>query len=385
MQTHLHKITSKLPNAKTTIFTTVGVLASKYNAVNLSQGFPDFDMDPKLVQLVNSAMKKGCNQYAPMPGVFALREVISEKIESLYGATYHPENEITLTIGATQAIFTAITAFISPNDEVIVFKPAYDCYEPAIEVNGGIPVLIQLLGKNFKIDWEDFKNKITPRTKMVIINTPHNPSGTILSKEDVLQMQEILRDTNIIVISDEVYEHIVFDGRKHESFSKYSDLASRSFICSSFGKTFHATGWRLGYCAAPNELMKEFRKTHQFMVFSAHHPSQIALTEYIKSPESYLSLNSFFQEKRDFFLENIKDSRFKFTPCQGTYFQILDYSNITNESDVALCERLIVEHGLASIPLSVFNVNQLDNKQLRFCFGKKKETLKKAVEILNTL
>lgn len=385
MHTQLHKITSKLPNAKTTIFTTVGLLASKYNAVNLSQGFPDFDMDPKLVHLVNSAMKKGHNQYAPMPGLFTLREVISEKIESLYGATYHPENEITLTIGATQAIFTAITAFINPNDEVIVFKPAYDCYEPAIEVNGGIPVFVQLLDKNYKIDWEDFKNKITPRTKMVIINTPHNPSGTILSKEDVLQMQEILRDTNIIVISDEVYEHIVFDGRKHESFSKYPDLASRSFICSSFGKTFHATGWRLGYCAAPNELMKEFRKTHQFMVFSAHHPTQIALAEYVKFPENYLSLNSFFQEKRDFFLENIKDSRFEFTPCEGTYFQILDYSNITNESDVALCERLIVEHGLASIPLSVFNVNQLDNKQLRFCFGKKKETLKKAVEILNTL
>lgn len=385
MQTQLNKVTSKLPNVKTTIFTTVGILSKKYKAVNLSQGFPDFEMDTELIKLTNNAMKKGYNQYAPMQGVYALREVISEKIESLYGARYHPETEITITIGATQAIFTAITAFISPNDEVVVFKPAYDCYEPAIEVNGGIPIFVQLQSENHKIDWVDFKNKITSRTKMVIINTPHNPSGTILSKEDVLQMQEILRDTNIIVVSDEVYEHIVFDGKKHQSFSKYTDLASRSFICSSFGKTFHATGWRLGYCAAPEELMKEFRKTHQFNVFSCNHPTQIALAEYLKTPENYLSLNSFFQEKRDFFLESIKDSRFKFTPCEGTYFQLLDYSNITDESDVELAERLITEYGLASIPISVFNTNQIDNKQLRFCFGKKKETLEKAAEILNRI
>lgn len=385
MQTQLHKVTSKLPNAKTTIFTTVGILAAKYKAVNLSQGFPDFDMDPELIRLASNAMIKGHNQYAPMQGVYTLREIISEKIESLYGAKYHPDTEITITIGATQAIFTAITAFINPNDEVIVFKPAYDCYEPAIEVNGGIPVFVQLQGKDYKIDWVDFKNKITPRTKMVIINTPHNPSGTILSKEDVLQIQEILRDTNIIVVSDEVYEHIVFDGKEHQSFSKFSDLASRSFICSSFGKTFHATGWRLGYCVAPEELMKEFRKTHQFNVFSCHHPSQIALAEYLKTPENYLGLNSFFQEKRDFFLEHIRDSRFKFTPCEGTYFQLLDYSNITDESDIELAERLIIEYKLASIPISVFNTNQIDNKQLRFCFGKKKETLEKAAEILNRI
>lgn len=385
MQTQLNKVTSKLPNAKTTIFTTVGILAAKHKAVNLSQGFPDFDMDPELIKLVNNAMEKGHNQYAPMQGVYALREIISEKIESLYGAKYHPDTEITITIGATQAIFTAITAFVNPKDEVIVFKPAYDCYEPAIKVNGGIPIFVQLQGKDYKIDWADFKNKITPRTKMVVINTPHNPSGTILSKEDVLQMQEILKGTNIIVVSDEVYEHIVFDGKKHQSFSKYPDLASRSFICSSFGKTFHATGWRLGYCAAPEELMKEFRKTHQFNVFSCNHPSQIALAEYLKTPENYLGLNSFFQEKRDFFLESIKESRFKFTPCEGTYFQLLDYSDITDESDVELAERLIIEHKLASIPISVFNTDQIDNKQLRFCFGKKKETLEKAAEILNRI
>ncbi|NJB71563.1 methionine aminotransferase [Saonia flava] len=378
-------ITSKLPNVKTTIFTTVNSLAKKHNAINLSQGFPDFEMDKELIYLVEKAMKGNYNQYAPMQGAFVLREIISEKIEALYGKKYHPETEITITIGATQAIFSTITAFIRPNDEVIVFKPAYDCYEPAIEVNGGIPVFVQLKSKDYKIDWDDLKNKISSKTKMIIVNTPHNPSGTILSEMDVLKLQEILKDTNIIVVSDEAYEHIVFDGKEHQSFSKFNDLASRSFICASFGKTFHATGWKMGYCAAPKELMKEFQKTHQFNVFSAHHPTQIALAEYLKNPKNYLGLSNFFQDKRDFFLEGIKESRFKFSPSAGTYFQLLDYSAISNENDIKFSERLISEYKLACIPISVFNTDDIDNKQLRFCFGKKKKTLKKAMDILNRI
>lgn len=380
-----NQITSKLPNAETTIFTTVGLLSRKYNAINLSQGFPDFSMDSVLVDLVSKAMKNGYNQYAPMQGILALRERLSEKIETLYGANYNPENEITITAGATQAIFTAITAFVDKGDEVIVFKPAFDCYEPAIEVNGGVAIFCQLKKKTYEIDWDDFKSKITPKTKMVIINTPHNPSGTILSEKDILKFQAILRDTDIIVISDEVYEHITFDGLTHHSFSKYSDLASRSFICCSFGKTFHATGWKIGYCAGPKELMDEFQKTHQFNVFCTSHPVQVGLAEYLKEENSYLELGTFFQEKRDYFLSAISNSRFKFTPSKGTYFQLLDYSAITDESDVVFAKRLVTEYGIASIPISIFNENNREDGCLRFCFAKKKETLAKAAEILNRI
>lgn len=373
---------SKLPNVKTTIFTTVGNLARKHNAIDLSQGFPNFEADHKLMDLVSQAMKEGHNQYAAMPGYYGLREIISEKIEKLHGKQYHPESEITVTVGATQAIYTAITAFVHSGDEVIVIKPAYDCYEPAIEINGGILVYFQLNARDYKVNWEEFKNKITPKTKMVVINTPHNPSGRIFSKDDMLQLQEILRPTNIILISDEVYEHIIFDGEEHQSVSRFDDLASRSFICASFGKTFHVTGWKMGYCAAPTALMHEFRKTHQFAVFCVDHPVQRALAEYLKNEKTYLDLNDFYEEKRNFFLKGLKETKFKFTPSQGTYFQLVDYTAITDEADEDLAKRLIVEHKLASIAISSFNVANRQDGVLRFCFAKKKETLRQALDIL---
>ncbi|TLP77360.1 methionine aminotransferase [Maribacter sp. ACAM166] len=373
---------SKLPDVKTTIFTTVGTLARKHNAIDLSQGFPNFDADPKLLSLVTDAMESGHNQYAPMPGYLGLREVISEKIETLHNHRYNPENEITVTVGATQAIYTAITAFIGLGDEVIVIKPAYDCYEPAIALNGGKAIYVQLNAPDYTIDWSDFKEKISNRTKMVIINTPHNPSGKILSKQDMLMLQELLKPTNSILLSDEVYEHIIFDGETHHSASRFKDLAERSFICASFGKTFHVTGWKIGYCAAPAELMNEFRKVHQFAVFCVDHPVQRALAMYLKNTAHYLELNNFYQQKRDFFLNGIKASRFKFTPSQGTYFQLLDYTDITMENDESLGKRLIVDHRLASIPISSFNIKNRNDHMLRFCFAKKQDTLEKAIEIL---
>lgn len=381
----INQINSKLPDLPTSIFTIMSKLAAKHNAINISQGFPDFDTDPVLIKLVADAMRAGYNQYAPMAGIYSFREAICQKIEALYGAKYHPESEVTVTSGATEAIYSTISAFVSAGEEVLVIKPAYDCYEPAILANGGIPVFIQLNNKDFKMDWGVFRSKITPKTRMVIINTPHNPSGTIFSKEDMLQLQGALKDTNIILLSDEAYEHIVFDGLAHESVSKYPELVSRSVVCASFGKTFHATGWKMGYCVAPAVLMKEIQKIHEFNVFSVSHPMQRALTEYLKKPSHYLALNSFFQKKRDLFLDGIKSSRFLFKPAQGTYFQLVDYSQITDEGDVALAKRLTIDHGVASIPISVFNVDQLDRKMLRFCFAKKDETLERASEILNRL
>lgn len=382
MPTYRNKISSKLPKVKTTIFTTMGQLAQKHSAINLSQGFPNFEPDPTLIDLVTQAMKQGYNQYAPMAGVYELREVLSKKMEQLYGRYYDPNNEITVTVGATQAIFSIITAFIGHGDEVIVIKPAYDCYEPAIEVNGGIPVFVQLNNSDFKVDWTEFRSKITSKTKMVIINTPHNPSGTIFSKDDMLQLQHSLEKTDIIVISDEVYEHIVFDGYTHESASKYEALASRTFVCGSFGKTFHITGWKMGYCAGPAELMHEFRKTHQFNVFSADHAVQKALGTYLKEPEHYLGLNTFYQNKRDLFLSGLSSSRFKIHPCQGTYFQLADFSGISLEPDEVFAERLVKEYQIASIPISGFNSKGIDKHLLRFCFAKTNETLEKATEIL---
>lgn len=385
MPTYPHKIISKLPDVGTTIFTTMGQLAKTHNAIDLSQGFPNFEPDPELLALVAKAMRAGHNQYAPMGGLPALREVIASKIKSLHQRTYDPEKEITITVGASQAIFTAITAFIGKGDEVIVFKPAYDCYEPAIAVNGGIPVGIQLNKADYKIDWNHFRSKITPKTKMIIINTPHNPSGTILAKEDMLELQKSLANTNIIVISDEVYEHIVFDGHEHESVSRFEDLAARSIICSSFGKTFHVTGWKVGYCVAPAALMHEFRKTHQFNVFCVDHPIQHALATYLQQPQHYLSLNGFYQGKRDYFLNALKGSQFTAIPAQGTYFQLLGFSNVSNEDDITFAKRLIVEHQLASIPISVFNMNGQDHKVLRFCFAKSHDTLERAAEILQRI
>lgn len=374
--------TSKLPDVGTTIFTVMSKLAHQEGAINLAQGFPGFDSDPKLQQLVTKAMSDGYNQYAPMPGVYGLREQIANKINTLYGSDYHPESEVTVTAGATQAIYTIVSAFIRPGDEVIVLKPAYDCYEPAVTVNGGTIVPIQLKAPLYKVNWSAVERAITPKTKMLFINTPHNPTGTILDKEDMMELSRILKGTDIILLSDEVYEHIVFDGKKHESVARYPELRARSFITASFGKTFHNTGWKMGYTVAPKALMEEFQKVHQFNVFSVHHPSQKAFATYLKEPEHYLRLNDFFQQKRDLFLDLIKDSRFKVTPAAGTYFQMLDYSEITQEEDVEFAKRLTKDHKVASIPTSVFNLHQEDFKMLRFCFAKDDETLKKAATIL---
>jgi len=376
---------SKLPSIETTIFTIMSKLAKDNNAINLSQGFPDFDTDPKLIELVSKAMKNGFNQYSPMQGIIELRERIAEKFAMLYHTSYNPDSEITITAGATQAIFTIISTFVNADDEVIIFKPAYDCYEPAIELNKGKSICVQLEAPQFKVDWQKVKELISNKTKMIIINTPHNPSGTVWSKEDMLALGILVKDTNIIVLSDEVYEHIIFDGKQHQSVCLFPNLKERSFITASFGKTFHNTGWKTGYCAAPAALMHEFRKTHQFNVFCANHPIQIALAEYLKEPQHYLDLSSFYQNKRDFFLKAIEGSRFNFIPSSGTYFQLLDYSKITEEGDVEFAIRLAKESKIASIPISVFNVDKLDTKTLRFCFAKKNETLEKAAKILNQI
>ncbi len=376
---------SKLPTIGTTIFTIMGALAKKHNAINLSQGFPDFKMDQQLIDLVTKAMHTGYNQYAPMQGSFELREAITKKFDLLYNSTYHPETEITITAGATQAIFSIISAFIRPNDEVIIFRPAYDCYEPAIELNGGKTVSIALESPNFMVDWSAVKSQINNRTKMIVINTPQNPIGTVFSESDMLQLQEITKGTDIIILSDEVYEHIVFDGEKHQSACLFPELKSRSFVVASFGKTFHNTGWRTGYCCAPKELMSEFRKVHQFNVFCVNHPTQKALSEYLENENHYLELSGFYQEKRDLFLSLIKDSRFNFEPSKGTYFQLLDYSEITKENDVDFAKRLTIENKLASIPISVFYNTEAKSNILRFCFAKKDDTLKRAADILNKI
>lgn len=378
-------VTSKLPEVGTTIFSVMSKMAQEYKAINLAQGFPSFDSDPRLQDLVSQAMREGYNQYAPMPGIYSLRQRITDKINTLYGSGYHPESEVTITAGATQAIYTIVSAFIRPGDEVIILKPAYDCYEPAVEVHGGRVVPIQLKAPHYKVDWQAVAQAITPKTKMLFINTPHNPTGTILDREDMLALEGVLEGTDILLVSDEVYEHIVFDGKQHESVARYPALRARSFITASFGKTFHNTGWKMGYTVAPRALMHEFQKVHQFNVFSVHHPSQKAFASYLETPDHYLELNDFYQQKRDLFLDLIKDSRFKTTPSAGTYFQMLDYKAITEEADTVFAERLTKKHGLASIPTSVFNVKGEDFKMLRFCFAKDDETLKRAAAILNTI
>lgn len=378
-------ISSKLPNIGTTIFTMMSGLAREHNAINLSQGFPDFEGDPKLLELASHYVKSGFNQYAPMPGTIQLREQIAQLMQGCYGAVYHPDTEITITAGATQGIYTAIAAFISKGDEVIIFEPAYDCYIPAIEVHGGIAKPIALEYPNFTINWDTVKNTISDRTKMIIINSPHNPSGTTLSKQDLMRLEQLVQATNILVISDEVYEHMVFDGEQHQSAARFKSLAAQSFIVSSFGKTIHATGWKIGYVAAPQALMTEFRKVHQFLVFCVNHPFQLALADYLKDETHYKGLHQFYQAKRDHFRSLISGSRFIMEPCTGTYFQLLNYKNISSEADTDLAIRLTKEKGLAAIPLSVFYTGGKQQQLLRFCFAKKEETLQKAAEIMCTL
>lgn len=379
------QISSKLPHVGTTIFTTMSALAREHNAINLSQGFPDFDCSPKLMEHANHYIKSGFNQYAPMPGTIQLRERVAEIISLSYGANYNPETEITVTAGATQAIYTAIAAFISSGDEVIVFEPAYDCYVPAIEVHGGIAVYSQLNPEDFSINWQDVRSKINSKTKAILINSPHNPSGTIISENDIKELEKIISGTNILVISDEVYEHMVFDGAKHQSVAKSKILKDQSILVSSFGKTVHTTGWKIGYVAAPKEIMLEFRKVHQFLVFVVNHPLQLALADFLADTKNYTELRDFYQGKRDLFLKLTASSRLIPLKTAGTYFQLMSFKNFSHESDTELAIRLTTEKKLATIPLSVFYKEKTDHHLLRFCFAKKDETLERAAEIICAL
>ena len=377
------QITSKLPTVGTTIFTVMSKLATDCGALNLSQGFPSFDCSPNLVDLVTKYMKKGMNQYAPMAGVQSLREIIAAKTEKLYGVKFDANTEITVTSGATEVIFAAVAATINLGDEVIVFEPAYDSYIPAIELAGGKPVYITLTPQNgYKIDWTEVKNRVSEKTKMIMLTTPHNPVGTVLSQDDLNALANIVRDTNILILSDEVYEHIIFDGNQHHSLITHPVLKDRKFICNSFGKTFHVTGWKIGYCIAAEPLTTEFRKVHQFLTFSSNTPVQFALAEFLENEQNYLNLPQFYEEKRDKFLKSIASSRFKFVPSAGSFFQSLDYSAITDENDYDLAIRLTKEIGVASIPLSVFYHQRNDYKMLRFCFAKDDEMLEMAGERL---
>lgn len=376
------QISSKLPDVGTTIFTTMSALAREYNAINLSQGFPDFNCSPRLLELANHYINSGFNQYAPMPGTIQLRERVAEILSVCYGAAYHPDTEITITAGATQAIYTALAAFIYTGDEVIIFEPAYDCYVPAIEVHGGVPVYSQLNRDDFSINWEDVRSKISTKTKAILINSPHNPSGAIISEKDIRELENLVAGKNILVISDEVYEHMVFDDQMHQSIAKSSKLAAQSILVSSFGKTVHTTGWKIGYVAAPKEIMTEFRKVHQFLVFVVNHPLQLALADFLRDKNNYLQLKDFYQAKRDLFLKLTRSSRLVPLKTSGTYFQLMSYKTISAEADTELAIRLTKEKKLATIPLSVFYKNKTDNHLLRFCFAKKDETLEKAAEII---
>jgi methionine aminotransferase len=375
-------IASKLPGIEQSIFSVMTALAQQHGATNLAQGFPDFNCPPQLIENVHMHMLEGKNQYAPTAGIMPLREKIGLKTQKVYGASYDPEKEITVTAGATQAIYTAISAIIKEKDEVIIFEPAYDSYLPAILINKGSPKYVQLNAPDYKINWEQVKKLINVHTRMIIINTPHNPSGTIFTPEDMKQLEKIVANKEIIVISDEVYEHIVFDGKRHESVCRYPELAKRSFVISSFGKTYHTTGWKMGYVLAPKELTEEFRKVYSYSMFSAITPLQYAYADILDDESYYMELGDFYQKKRDIFLESIAGSKFKPLPCQGTYFQCLDYSAITEESDRKFAERLTIENGVASIPTSVFYHNKLDAKVLRFCFAKNEDTLRTAGEKL---
>ncbi len=378
------QLQSKLPNVGTTIFTVMSALANEHNAINLSQGFPDFPSSQRLIDLVTRAMQKGFNQYAPMAGVPALREAIARKISDMYSISVHPD-EITVTSGATQALFTAISAFVRPGDEVVILEPAYDSYRPAVEVNGGLPVIYEMQAPDYKIDWSAVQQLFSDRTRMIIINTPHNPTGTILRNEDLQALERIVAGTEILVLSDEVYEHLIYDGEEHQSVLRFPNLRERSLVVYSFGKTFHNTGWKMGYCVAPQDLMAEFRKVHQFNVFSVNTPMQYALAEFLKTPEEYLGLNDFYQQKRDFLAQVMDGSPLKPFPSKGTYFQLFDYKNISVEPDKEFAKRLTTEFGVAAIPISVFYSSGRDEHVIRLCFAKKEETLREAGKLLSKI
>ena len=360
----------------------MSALSAQHNAINLSQGFPDFEIDPILIELVNAKMRSGHNQYAPMQGSLALRESIAQKVSDTYGAQYDPETEIIVTAGATQAIYTAITAVVQEGDEVILFTPAYDCYAPAIQLAGGEPIYVQLKSPDYAIDWEEVKKLVNRRTKLIIINTPHNPTGKVLTKSDLKQLDKITSGSDILVLSDEVYEHIIFDNAEHQSVCRFENLRNRSFAIYSFGKTFHCTGWKLGYCLAPQNLMKEFKKVHQFNVFAVNHPMQAAMAEYIARPENYRHIPEFYQEKRDYFASLIEGSRFELIESKGSYFQLLSYKAISDEKDTDFVVRMTKEFGVSAIPVSVFYHNPVHEQVIRLCFAKRSETIASAAEIL---
>lgn len=378
-------IASRLPAVDTTIFTVMSALAQDHDAVNLGQGFPDFDCDPKLIEAVTQAMRRGLNQYPPMSGVAPLREAVSAKLSRLYGQRYDPLTEVTITAGATQAILTAVLAVVHPGDEVIVLDPCYDSYAPNIALAGGRAVHVALTPASFRPDFDRIAAALTPRTRAIIVNTPHNPSGTIWSADDMQHLQALLADTEVIVIADEVYEHMVYDGRRHESIARWPELAARSFIVSSFGKTYHVTGWKVGYVAAPAALMKEFRKVHQFNVFTVNTPVQHGIAAYMADTAPYLELPAFYQRKRDLFRDGLAATRLRLLPSEGTYFQCADYSAISDETEESFCRRLTREARVAAIPLSAFYPGEVEQRIVRFCFAKKDATLALAIERLQSL
>ena len=375
-------LNSKLPSVGISIFTVMSKLAQEYNAINLSQGFPDYPVPEKLINCITEALKSGHNQYAPMSGIPALRILVSEKINQYYQAYYDPETEINITAGGTQAIFTALAATINAGDEVIIFEPAYDCYSPAVKLLGGLVKPFELHGPDYEIDWDMVKKLFSANTKMIILNTPHNPTGSVLSKKDIDALIKLTKNTDILILSDEVYEHIIFDGIKHQSVALYPELRERSYIVASFGKLLHTTGWKIGYCLAPAKLMLEFRKVHQFNVFSVNTPMQVGIANFLKSESIYDELSIFFQQKRDLFRSLLLQTNFKLLPCRGSYFQCVSYAHFSDEKDKDIAKRLVIEHGVASIPVSAFYTKNTDDKILRFCFAKSQDTLEKAVERL---
>ena len=371
-------ISSKLPSVGVSIFAVMSRLAVEHRAINLSQGFPDFDCSPELVEAVARAMRTGHNQYAPMPGILSLREALAIKIERLYGRRYDPQTEITITSGATAGLFSTLSALVRPGDEVILFQPCYDSYVPVVQLSGGTPVFVTMRAPDYRIDWDDVRRAVTSRTRLVVLNSPHNPSGMILDARDIAELKHVLQDTDAFVIGDEVYEHIVFDGERHESLARDPDLAARSVVISSFGKTYSATGWKVGYCAAPQPLTAEIQRVHQFVTFTVNGAVQLAYAEFVRRDPICADLSRFYQAKRDLFLQLIAGSRFRPLPCRGTYFQLLDYSAITTEPDAEFAMRLLTEHGVASIPTSAFLYGVDPGPVLRFCFAKRDETLEAA-------
>lgn len=379
------RILSKLPNVGTTIFTVMSQLAAEHGAINLSQGYPNFDTPQDLKDKVAYYLQNGKNQYCPMAGLIDLREVLADKMHNTYGLRPNPDTDITITAGATQAIFTAITTFVDKGEEVILIEPAYDCYRPTIELVKGVPIPYELSAPDFKIDWDELAALVTVRTRMIIINTPQNPIGKTLKQEDLEALQRITSGTDIIVLSDEVYEHLVYDGQEHQSVARFPELYNRSLLVYSFGKTFHSTGWKIGYCVGPEFLMSEFRKVHQFNVFCVNSFEQYALADYLKDPAPYLELPAFYQQKRDYLQSALEGSRLKPLPSEGTYFQLYDYSEISDEPDTEFAKRMTTEYGVAAIPVSVFYSSQKQNGVIRLCFAKTEDMLEEAGNLLKVI